>query len=139
MLLVRVQLRQPRIFKVKSKTIQRFSENVETITLRELFAQHEPEQTVLDSLGADDYDVPLKILQVDPKTLKTTTGFPLPSQIETALDGPTSMIVRHYKHRPSKLPIVVSGDTIEDGNHRAMADLIKGRPTRVVDLDDLPA
>lgn len=113
-----------------------------TVTLQQLFAQSEPEESVLDDIGSMHFSTPLEVRTLAPEEVgelnTTSPGSPIKSCVKQAQRGPTGGIIKGYrmdirKGRPM-LPIVTEDGTIIDGHHRAMAAFLEKVPLQYVDI-----
>lgn len=112
----------------------------EQTTLRAVFFNGEtaePEPWVLDMFSNAELDLPLAIEERDPATLHTSAHVPIPRCVAYVKATDHREHVAHYRVNPGP-PVVVDGSRILDGNHRALADYMEKRPTRLIDVSTLP-
>lgn len=112
----------------------------QTMTLDQLFRSDEaesPEPWIIVMFGKRDLQIPLPVEERDPATLLSTQKKPIPRCIGHAKSSAHKDHVAHYRVNPGP-PLLVSGNEILDGNHRAVAAYIEGRKVKVLDVDNLP-
>jgi hypothetical protein len=114
-------------------------------TLQQLYRGGYPDRDEIfwDYVGSSELDIPLDIQLIPGYKLKIL----LNSQYRTEdiyeildmLDSDQEEIVDRYRGDPglSDRIIVLSGDRIIDGNHRALAAALNGSSIRYIDLQDL--
>ena len=116
-----------------------------TTTLAQLYGGNYPDrdETFWDYVSPSDFDKPLDIQTLQRhKVMFTLLGQYRAEHIDDVmdmLDDDRKELVQSYVNDPalSSKVIVLSGDRIIDGNHRALAAAIKGVPINYVDLADL--
>lgn len=134
-----VQLFKPRV----TKLVKESTGN--TITLQQLYGGNYPDRDEIfwDYVNHGEFNIPLEI-QTLPKhkvmiTLLGQYRAEHIDEITDMLDDDQQEIVQAYVNDPalSSKVIVVAGNRIIDGNHRALAAAIRGVPINYVDLADL--
>jgi len=112
----------------------------ETATLAGLLYHSDIDQAeewVVDMFSAKDTTTPLPIEERNPATLVSCHGKPIPRCIGHVKSKAHREHVAHYRTKPGP-PIIVAGNRILDGNHRALAAYVEKRNVLVVDTDNLP-
>jgi hypothetical protein len=121
------------------------TESVQATTLAKLYNGNYPDrdETFWDYVSTTEFDKPL-LIQTLPRhkvmmTLLSQYRAEHIDEITDMLDDDQQEIVQSYTNDPalSSKVIVLSGDRIIDGNHRALAAAIKGVPINYIDLSDL--
>jgi len=119
--------------------------NENKTTVNKLYAGNFPgrNESFWDEVRPDDFDMPLEVKVMS----KHMLSIMLQSQyrvehldeILDMMDEDQQEILQRYMSDPnlSNKVILVSGDRIIDGNHRALAAAMKGVPIHYVDLEDL--
>ena len=115
------------------------------ITLQDLYKGDFPDrdETFWDYVRPDEFNTPLEIKTIPKHKLQIL----LQSQYRVEhldelldlMDEDQIEVLEKYKNDPnlSNKIIVISGDRIIDGNHRALSAAMKGVPIRYIDLSDL--
>lgn len=114
-------------------------------TLDNLYAGNYPDrdEAIWNEVGTMDFDKPLSINTMSRHKLMIMLLSQYRAEhvdeITDMLDDEQQEIVQAYTTDPalSSKVIVLAGDRIVDGNHRALAAAIKGLPINYVDLADL--
>lgn len=120
----------------RTRGMERIGEAVATLTLNQWLQDNEPEQWVLDNeIQGPGMDTPLPVSEVDPATLLCHET-PLPKAARVAQRPPHSRIVKAYMKEPGG-PILLNGNRILDGHHRAMAAYLAKRHVAAINLTDL--
>lgn len=120
-------------------------ESQQTTTLSNLYGNNFPDrdETFWDYVTSGEFDTPLAIQTLARhKVMIMLLGQYRAEHIDDItdmLDNEQQEIVQKYTHDPalSNKVIIIAGDRIIDGNHRALAAAIKGVPIQYVDLSDL--
>jgi hypothetical protein len=125
------------------RSIEFLTEN--KITLQDLYKGDFPDrdETFWDYVRPDEFNTPLEIKTIPKHKLQIL----LQSQYRVEhldelldlMDEDQIEVLEKYKNDPnlSNKIIVISGDRIIDGNHRALSAAMKGVPIRYIDLSDL--
>ena len=125
------------------RSIEFLTEN--KITLQDLYKGGFPDrdETFWDYVRPDEFNTPLEIKTIPKHKLQIL----LQSQYRVEhldelldlMDEDQIEVLEKYKNDPnlSNKIIVISGDRIIDGNHRALSAAMKGVPIRYIDLSDL--
>lgn len=108
----------------------------QSTTLRQLFAENEPEQWVRDHFSNAELDMPLQVKSVDPGALQIGRGQTIAGSVEEAKSSDRWRIVQQYMAEAGA-PVVIEGNRLLDGQHRAMAAFISGRKLLAVNVNDL--
>ena len=120
-------------------------EDASSTTLAQLYGGNYPDrdETFWDYVSSSEFDTPLNI-QTLPRhkvmiTLLSQYRAEHIDEVVDMLDDDRKELVQSYVDDPalSSKVIVLSGDRIIDGNHRALAAAIKGVPINYIDLADL--
>jgi len=114
-------------------------------TLDNLYAGNYPDrdEAIWNEVGTMDFDKPLSIntMSIHKLMIMLLSQYRAEhvDEITDMLDDEQQEIVQAYTTDPalSSKVIVLAGDRIVDGNHRALAAAIKGLPINYVDLADL--
>lgn len=119
--------------------------NESKTTINKLYAGNFPDrdESFWDEVNPDEFDIPLEV-KVMPKhrlsiMLQSQYRVDQLEEILDMMDKDQKKILRHYMNDPnlSSKVILLSGDRIIDGNHRALAAAMKGVSINHVDLADL--
>lgn len=129
---------------VKSKFAESFLPEDEQITLEQLYNGDYPDRDEVfwDYVNSSDLEKPLTIQTLQRHRLKmmllSQYAVEHEEELVDLLDDDQQEIIDHYKNDPqlSQKVIVISDGKIIDGNHRALAAVLKGVGIRYVDLDD---
>lgn len=121
------------------------TESVQETTLAKLYNGNYPDrdETFWDYVSSNEFDKPLSIKTLPRHkvmmTLLSQYRAEHIDEITDMLDDDQQEIVQSYTNDPalSSKVIVLFGDRIIDGNHRALAAAIKGAPINYIDLADL--
>ena len=114
-------------------------------TLDNLYAGNYPDrdEAIWNEVGTMDFDKPLSINTMPRHKLMIMLLSQYRAEhiddITDMLNDEQQEIVQTYTNDPtlSSKVIVLAGDRIVDGNHRALAAAIKGLPINYIDLADL--
>lgn len=120
-------------------------EDASTTTLAQLYDGNYPDrdETFWDYVSPSEFNTPLSIQTLPKhKVMIMLLGQYRAEHIDDLtdmLDNDRKELVQSYVDDPalSNKVIVLSGDRIIDGNHRALAAAIKGAPINYIDLDEL--
>lgn len=116
----------------------------ETITLKNLYKNSYPDdrELIWNYVGKRDFDTPFEInILSKHKVLFALLGQYNAEHVDEIVDklNPEQIeILDYYKKQPniSDNIIVMSDGKIVDGNHRALAAALMGKPIRYIDLND---
>ena len=123
----------------------KINEDASTTTLAQLYDGNYPDrdETFWDYVSPSEFNTPLSIQTLPKhKVMIMLLGQYRAEHIDDLtdmLDNDRKELVQSYVDDPalSNKVIVLSGDRIIDGNHRALAAAIKGVPINYIDLDEL--
>lgn len=111
---------------------------VKTTTLRQIWQEvRDPELYVRDMFSTRDLDTPMRVYEVAPGSLKGARGKEIRYLVRAAVRGERGAIVAEYRTDPGP-PVVLMGERILDGQHRAMAAYLEKRLVEAVQADELP-
>jgi hypothetical protein len=119
--------------------------NESKTTINKLYAGNFPDrdESFWDEVRHDEFDIPLevKVLSKHMLSIMLQSQYRVEhlDEILDMMDEDQQEILQRYMSDPSlsNKVILVSGDRIIDGNHRALAAAMKGVPIHYVDLADL--
>jgi hypothetical protein len=128
-----------------AETKHMMREGAGSTTLAQLYNGNYPDrdETFWDYVSSSEFDTPLEIQTLPKhKVMFMLLGQYRAEHIDDVtdmLDDDRMELVQSYMNDPtlSSKVIVLSGDRIIDGNHRALAAALKGVPINYVDLTDL--
>ena len=110
----------------------------DTATLLELDAENGLNE-LYDHVGSRYWDIPMPVYQLMPEdiaTLSSRAGVPLKKAFKTAHSSQKKMVSQYRKVWLGQEIIVLDGNTILDGHHRAMAAILSDQPILAVDIYD---
>ena len=113
-----------------------------TITLNEIYGDGLPDDDELfwNFISNNDLDTSFTIKEISPKDLhnKILYTYQVDSieVVMSLLTKSQKRIISHYRKHINDKPIIISGDIIIDGHHRALAGLLDSRHIFYIDVDE---
>jgi len=109
------------------------------ITLGDILNNILPEENevLYNFINKNDFSKLLTIKKVDPKKLLTYKGdMTIQKSFEFA-DKESKDLVKYYRKNLNETPIILYGNKVIDGNHRAMAAILNKTFILAVDLNEI--
>lgn len=118
------------------------TEKVQEISLNDVYDGNMPDRDELiwNFVGLSDFDIPFTVRTIRPyeldEILCDNYGVDDVEQLFKKMQPNQEAIVRDYENDPnlSQQIIVMSGNRIIDGNHRALAAVLSNRPIKYIDV-----